>query len=512
VQIGHAINEKMLTDFVLEASRQRLFHAITDCGAGGLSSAVGEMGATLGAEVDLAKVPLKYDGLSATEVWISEAQERMVLAVAPADWPAMARIAADEGVEATPIGTFTGAGRIVLTWQGGIVGDLDCHFLHEGRPRQRVVSRALPTAAEPLSWSATTSLTDTLLDVLALPDVASKERIVRQYDHEVQGCSVIKPLLGPGEGPADGTVIRGVLGRSRGIVLGVGLRHHLGRLDPYQMAAGGIVEAIANAVAAGADPDRIALLDNFCWGDTRRPDSLGTLVEACRACHDLAIAFSAPFVSGKDSLNNVFAYTDGGGTPREISIPPTLLVTAMGQLDDVRRAMSPDLKQAGNRLAVVGETRADLAGSQLSLTGRVRGGDVPSVDVAACRAAIHAVAAAIRAGLVQACHDLSDGGLMAAVAEMAIAGTLGARIHLADVPKAAAGLDSAIAFAETPGRFVCEVRPEHAVEFARRLEGIPWAWIGEVTSEAELDVVATAGGSERIPVDRLAAAWHGETL
>ena len=514
VQIGHAINEKMLTDFVLEASRQRLFHAITDCGAGGLSSAVGEMGATLGADVDLDRVPLKYDGLSATEAWISEAQERMVLAVAPADWPALARIAADEGVEATPIGTFTGTGRLVLKWAGQVAGELDCHFLHEGRPRQRLASRHAAEPAQPPSWSGDASIAAALLDVLALPDVASKEWIVRQYDHEVQGCSVLKPLLGPGAGPADGTVIRGVLGRDRGIVLGVGLRHHLGRLDPYRMAAGGIVEAIANVVAAGADPDRIALLDNFCWGDTRRPESLGTLVEACLACRDLAVAFGAPFVSGKDSLNNVFTYADATGAAREISIPPTLLVTALGQLDDVRRAVSPDLKAAGNRLAIVGMTRADLAGSQLALTGRVAGGDVPAVDVAACRAAIHAVAAARRAGLLQSCHDVSDGGLLAAVAEMAIAGRLAARIALADVPAAAAaiGHDLTIAFAETPGRFVCEVRPEQAAEFARCLGGVPWAWIGEVVGGDELEIVAGGGGGDRVAVRRLAGAWRGEDV
>ncbi len=514
VQIGHAINEKMLTDFVLEASRQRLFHAITDCGAGGLSSAVGEMGVTLGADVDLDLVPLKYEGLSATEAWISEAQERMVLAVGPADWPAMAKIAADEGVEATAIGTFTGSGRIVLKWQGEIAGELDCHFLHEGRPRQRLVSRSVPVPQEPLAWSGVASVAAVVVEVLALPDVASKERIVRQYDHEVQGCSVLKPLLGPGEGPADGTVIRGVLGRDRGIVLGVGLRHHIGRLDPYQMAAGGIAEAIANAVAAGADPDRIALLDNFCWGDTRRTESLGTLVEACRACHDLAIALAAPFVSGKDSLNNVFTYTDTVGKAREISIPPTLLITAMGQLDDVRRAVSPDLKAAGNRLAVVGETRPDMAGSQLALTGHVSGGDVPTVDVVAFRAAIRAVSAARRGGLVQSCHDVSDGGLAAAVAEMAIAGTLGARIALADVPATtgAGDHDLAIAFAETPGRFVCEVRPEHAAEFARCMDGIRWSWIGEVAATPALEIVSTTGTIDRVAVDRLALAWHGENV
>jgi phosphoribosylformylglycinamidine synthase II len=514
VQIGHAIHEKILTDFVLEASRQRLFHAITDCGAGGLSSAVGEMAATLGAEVDLDTVPLKYEGLSASEVWISEAQERMVLAVDPADWDKLARIAADEGVEATAIGRFTGSGRIVLRWQGHVAGDLDCHFLHEGRPKQRLASRHLPAAPAPAEWPGDGSLATWLLAVLALPDVASKERIIRQYDHEVQGCSVIKPLLGPGEGPADGTVIRGVLGRNRGIVLGVGLRHRLGRIDPYQMAAGGIVEAIANAVAAGADPDRIALLDNFCWGDTRREDSLGTLVEACRACHDIAIAFAAPFVSGKDSLNNVFAWTDDSAAAREISIPPTLLATALGQVDDVRRAVSPDLKAAGNRLAVVGASGADMAGSQLELAGGVRGGAVPTVDVAACRAACRAVAAALKEGLVAACHDCSDGGLATAVGEMAIGGAMGARIELAQVPcvGGAAMPDRALAFGETPGRFICEVRPEQVAAFERRLAGVPWGWIGGVTAMAVLEIVAADGGVERLPVDRLARAWRGEAV
>ena len=381
VQIGHAINEKILVEFILEASRQRLFHAITDCGAGGLSSAVGEMGVSLGATVDLDKVPLKYEGLSATEVWISEAQERMVLAVAPGDWEKLARIAADEGVEVTAIGTFNGDGRIELKWEGRVAGVLDCHFLHEGRPRQRLQSRYVPLPATSPAWSATTpSLGATLLEILAAPDVASKEWIIRQYDHEVQGCSVIKPLLGPGEGPADATVVRGVLGRDRGIALGVGLRHRIGPLDPWQMAAGGIVEAVANVVATGADPDRIALLDNFCWGDTRRPESLGTLVEACRACHDVAVDLGAPFVSGKDSLNNVFAWTDAAGKPRELSIPPTLLATAMGQIDDVRRVVTPDLKRPGSRLAVIGLTRDDLAGSQLEALGVVTGGAVPRID------------------------------------------------------------------------------------------------------------------------------------
>jgi phosphoribosylformylglycinamidine synthase len=514
VQIGHAIHEKTLTDFVLEASRQKLFHAITDCGAGGLSSAVGEMGATLGATVDLATVPLKYDGLSATEVWISEAQERMVLAVAPADWEKLSRVAADEGVEATAIGTFTGSGRLVLHWQGRTAGELDCHFLHEGRPKQRLPSRFVPPPVEPVRWSAVpVDLAATLLDVLALPDVASKEWIIRQYDHEVQGASVVKPLVGPGAGPADGTVIRGVLGRDRGIVLGVGLRHRLGHRDPYQMAAGAIVEAIANVVAAGADPERVALLDNFCWGDTRRPESLGTLVEACRACHDIAIEFLAPFVSGKDSLNNVFAWTDAAGHHHERSIPPTLLATALGQLDDVKRSLTPDLKRAGDRLAIVGLSRDDLAGSQLELAGRVSGGRVPAVDTAACRAVFRAIAAAGREGLVASCHDCSDGGLLAAAAEMAVAGGLGAGVDLdavpADMDPSLAMRPLALAFTETPGRFLCAVPAAAADRFAAVMEGVPWAWIGGVHAEPVLTI--TAGGSKAaLPLTRLARAWRGE--
>ena len=520
VQIGHAIHEKTLTDFVLEAARQKLFRAITDCGAGGLSSAVGEMGAELGAEVDLDRVPLKYDGLSATEVWISEAQERMVLAVPPGHWEKLAAIAAAEGVEATAIGTFTGARKIVLRWQGQVAGELDCHFLHEGRPRHTLVSRHVPPARPAAAWQPD-GLAATLMAVLALPDVASKEWIIRQYDHEVQGASVTKPLLGPGAGPADGTAIRGVLGRDRGIVLGVGLRHRLGLLDPYQMAAGGIVEAIANAVAAGADPERIALLDNFCWGDTRSPETLGPLVEACRACHDLALAFAAPFVSGKDSLNNVFAYTDATGTPREISIPPTLLATALGQLGDVRQAISPDLKRPGSLLAIVGLSHADTAGSQLELAARVRGGRIPQVDAAACRATIQAIARAQRAGLVLACHDLSDGGLATAVAEMAIGGRLGARVDLARVPFAAtddadgslagAAQDLAIAFGESPGRFLCEVPAGREAEFARALAlppgDVPWAVIGEVLAEPAVELVGS-GGVERVAVAALDTAWR----
>ena len=522
VQIGHAIHEKTLTDFVLAASEENLFNAITDCGAGGLSSAVGEMGAEMGAEVDLKKVPLKYDGLSATEVWISEAQERMVLAVAPSQWPRLAEIARQEGVEATPIGTFTGNGQLVLRWNGELVGELNCHFLHEGRPRQRLQSQFNPPQKTPLCWSLENTTFETvLLELLQSEDIASKEWIIRQYDHEVQGKSVLKPLLGPMGGPADATVIRGVLGRPRGISIGIGLKHHLGPIHPFEMAVGGIVEAISNCIASGADPERIALLDNFCWGDCRRPDSLGTLVEACRGCYEAAIALRAPFVSGKDSLNNVFTWKDDAGVTKEQSIPPTLLATAIGQINDVNLCVSSDFKKNSNRIAVVGVSTTELGGSHLSVIRRVTGGDVPKVDFEKCKEVFRNIYRLNQQRLLASCHDLSDGGLGVALAEMAIGGGLGATVDLAKIPfhdlQKTLKHDDLIdllkvAFAETPGRFLIEVNEQDAAAVESTLGSVPWSWIGHVT---ENNVLTICCGDHSIisqtSVVTLATAWRKQS-
>ena len=446
----------------------------------------------------------------------------MVLAVAPADWPRLAELARQEGTEATAIGQFTGNGRLVLRWEGETVGDLDCHFLHEGRPRRRLTSRYTPPAETELTWSLDEAdLGSVLLELLGEADVASKEWIIRQYDHEVQGQSVLKPLLGPAAGPADATVIRGALGRPRGIVLGVGLRHHLGPLDPYQMAVGGIIEAVANCIAAGADPARIALLDNFCWGDCRRPESLGTLVEACLGCQDAAIALAAPFVSGKDSLNNVFTWTAADGQQQERSIPPTLLATALGQIADVGHCISPDLKQPGSRLALIGLSAPDLAGSQLAVLGRVAGGQVPQVDLAGCRRIFETIHRLVRQRLLRACHDLSDGGLAVAVAEMAIGSGLGANLDLAAVPLAATASPATaddivslltVATTETPGRFLCEVAEADAAAFAAACGDLPWAWLGQVTDDGRLTLTAAETVVADIPVTALDAAWRAPSL
>ncbi|MEO6810830.1 MAG: phosphoribosylformylglycinamidine synthase subunit PurL [Isosphaeraceae bacterium] len=459
VQIGNAITEKTVLDVILQARDRGLFRSITDCGAGGFSSAVGEMGAELGAEVDLDRAPLKYEGLSYTEIWISEAQERMVLAVPPESWPELKALCDREAVEATDLGRFVDSGRLTLRYQGEIVGDLSMEFLHEGRPKVVRQARFTPPKPRPDALPEPGDRTEDLLRVLGTWDVASKEWIIRQYDHEVQGRTILNPLVGEADdGPGDAAVILPVRGSTRGLAVSCGINPRYGVLDPYGMAACVIDEAIRNAVAVGADPDRIALLDNFCWGNPERPETLGSLVLAAKACHDLSIAYRAPFISGKDSLYN--EYTHDG---KSLAIPPTLLISAMGQVPDVRCCVTMDLKEAGNVLFLVGLTRAELGGSSWNQIRNSEGGRAPRVvDPAASLATFRAVHSAISKGLVRSCHDLSEGGLAVALAEMAFAGGLGADVSLNDVPK---GDDAAhndiLLFAESPSRFVLEVRPEH---------------------------------------------------
>ena len=284
-------------------------------------------------------------------------------------------------------------------------------------------------------------------------------------------------------------------------------------LDPYHMATSAIDEAVRNCVAVGADPARIAILDNFCWGYTDRPETLGSLVRAALGCHDLAIALGTPFISGKDSLNNEFSYFEGG-EKRTIAIPPSLLISALGQIDDVARCVTMDLKQAGNLLYVVGETRDELGGSHFALVNDLVGGQVPRVDAARAKATFAQLHSAIRAGLVRSCHDLSEGGLAAAAAEMAFAGGLGARLSLATVPSqfndASVDRETALLFSESNTRFLCEVPPEKQAGFTRTLAGVPHALVGEVTVSPRLQISGVQNNQMLIDTDlaTLKEAWQ----
>ncbi|NJN66657.1 MAG: phosphoribosylformylglycinamidine synthase subunit PurL [Chloroflexaceae bacterium] len=517
VQIGHPIHEKQVQEVIIRARDEHLYHAITDCGAGGLASAVGEMGQYLGAHVQLERVALKYAGLRPWEIWLSEAQERMVLAVPPAHWERLKVICDGQDIEAVSIGHFEASGRLRLFYEHRPVGDLSMDFLHHGLPQRRLTALWPDTETagnedqEPgrgqkhpedekgnekeEAEEKREDLTATLLALLAHPNIRSKEPVIRRYDHEVQGSTVVKPLVGvANHGPGDATVLVPLEGSGhwepdgagpqpgaemRGVALSVGICPAYGELDPYTMAWAAIDEAMRNIAAVGADPDQVALLDNFCWGNPKLPDRLGSLVRCVQGCYDAALAYGAPFISGKDSLNNEYTGADG----RKHAIPGTLLISAVGMVPDVQRTVTMDLKQAGNRLYLVGETRNEPGGNHYV---QVQGGEesgaagLPPQPVSSPLERLRAIHRAIVSGLVQACHDCSEGGIGVALAEMAIAGRVGAEVDLTAVPAPAGIRDVERLFSESLSRFVVEVRPEHAQAFEALFKDIPHACIGTI--------------------------------
>jgi phosphoribosylformylglycinamidine synthase subunit PurSL len=484
VQIGNAITEKKVADVILAARDQDLFTAVTDCGAGGLSSAVGEMGEKTGAAVDLEKVPLKYAGLRYDEIWISEAQERMVLSVPGDKIQTLLKLAASEDVEATVIGHFgTEKRELILNYRGAEVGRLAMKFLHDGIPmptRKAVVivrDREAIAKGRPLTPE---QFKQRLLTSLSHPNIASKHWIIRQYDHEVQGGSVIKPLTGPLQiGPSDAAVIRPKLSSYRGVALGCGMTPNID--DPYDMTIASIDEAIRNVVAVGADPDQIAILDNFCWPSVDDERTMGTLVQTCEACRDAAIAYGIPFISGKDSLHNQFINQETGQVLR---IPRTLLISAIAVLEDVRKCITMDFK---NKAAPVALIEANNPYDPTHLAKMHRG-----------------VARIIRDCKIPACHDLSDGGLAVAAAEMCMASGLG-------LAASEELLLNESAFTEIPGRYLVELAQNQPIDALKTdLAGI--ARVTEIGSVQILRKLTTTGPAQhdmKISLEEMTTAWRG---
>ena len=495
VQIGDPIVEKLLIDVLRDATG--LFTAITDCGAGGLSSAIGEMAEGIGADVDLAGAPLKYPGLRSWEIWLSEAQERMVVAVPESAWLQLQQLCELHGVEATALGTFTGDNILHVRHGSTTVLHLDTRFLHDGRP-QRDMEAVLPAPhRDAVVAPACPDATETLLALLRHPNIASKASVIRRYDHEILGSTVVRPLIGPGrDGHADGVVIADPAD-THGLAIGIGVNPWFGGLDPHRMAHAVVDEAIRNVVAVGADPDRIALLDNFSWGDPRRPSTLGELVEAVRGCCEASVAHHAPFVSGKDSLNNEYLGTDGS----RHSVPPTLVITAIAHVPDVNAAVTPDLKRAGNVVVQVGSTSCEFGGSHFGKVHEMSSrATVPAPDEAA-PSRYRRLHRALRSGRIAACHDLSEGGLAVALAEMAIAGRLGLSIDTLPGPDPVSAL-----FSESSSRFVCELSPGDVAWLVGQLDE-PVTVLGTVTDSATF----TLPGHPSISLDQLVAAFGAES-
>jgi phosphoribosylformylglycinamidine synthase len=493
VQIGSPIEEKKLVDLVMAARDANLFNAITDCGGGGLSSAVGELAREKGCEVWLERVPLKYAGLSPTEIWISEAQERMVVFSEQEKVADLLALAELHDVEAVVIGKVTDTGRLVLTFRKHQVADIELDFLHHGwRGTSKRAHWERSETADP-SVPVRQDLTKEVLRLLQAPNVASKEWVTRQYDHEVQAMSALKPSCGrDNSGPTDACVVAPVRGSRRGCVVACGLCPRYGLIDPYWMAASAIDEALRNCVAAGADIERIALLDNFCWGSPDRPDQLAGLVRAAEACYDMGSKYRVPFISGKDSLYNEFKTASGESLP----IPPTLLISAVGTVEDVSHTTTPDFKAAESLIYVVGETFEELGGGEYFRRHQGLGREVPHVDPARARRAMVLVGSSIRQGLVEACHDVSDGGLGVALAEMAFAGGLGCRVALRKVPGSRRfRRDDMLLFSESNSRFLCEVPARKRGQFEQMATGlrVRCAAVGRTSESRQLKVDGLSG-------------------
>jgi len=513
VQIGDPITQKKMTDFLLIARDRGLYRAITDNGAGGLSSSVGEMARLSGGcDLDLTAAPLKYAGLDPWEILISEAQERMTLAVDPRTVDDFLALARTMDVEATVLGRFTDTGVFHVRYHDRTVAYLDMDFLHDGLPQMELEAQWHPPRYETEDVPEPDDYGASLTAMLERLNICSKESVVRQYDHEVQGGSIVKPLVGvANDGPSDAAVIRPILESFEGVVVANGICPRYSDIDTYHMTACAIDEAVRNAIAVGARVDRLAGLDNFCWCDPveseKTPDGrykLAQLVRANMALFDYTTAYGVPCISGKDSMKNDYIIGD-----TKISIPPTILFSVMGYMDDVRRSVTMDAKSPGDCVYVVGMTYDELGGSEWFAQHGVVGNTVPRVHAGTAMRRYRIVSELIEEGIIASCHDCSDGGLGVALAETAFAGGLGMEVELGRVPREGVSRDDHLLFSESQSRFVVTVQPDQAPVFESRMAADIVARIGTVRKD-EFFVVIGMNGQSLIDesIALLKAAWQ----
>ncbi len=511
VQIGDPITQKKMTEFLLKARDLGLYHSITDNGAGGLSCSVGEMARYIGCQLELEKAPLKYAGLNPWEILLSEAQERMTLAVPPSKIEAFLQLAEKMDVEATVLGNFTKTGKFHVRCWGRTVGYLDMDFLHDGLPKMRLKAVWKPKSFKEPQLPMPEDLTETLQQMLSRFNICSKESIIRQYDHEVQGGSAVKPLVGEeNDGPSDAAIMRPILDSYEGVVVSNGICPRYSDIDTYHMMACAIDEAIRNNVAVGGRIDRMVGLDNFCWPDPiqseKTPDGeykLAQLVRANKALYDFTTAFGVPCISGKDSTKNDYIV---GNT--KISIPPTVLFSVMGKIDDARKAITMDAKRPGDLVYVIGETLNELGGSEYYAMRGYVGNTVPKVDAVSAKELYRRLNQATEEGLIASCHDCSDGGVGVALAETAFAGGFGMEIDLGKVPATGVNRDDLLLFSESQSRFVVTISPDKKDAFEKAFEGVPYGLLGEVTLAALFSVIGLNGGKIiRADILDLKDAW-----
>ncbi len=497
VQIGDPITQKKMFDFLLIARDRGWYNSITDNGAGGLSSSVGEMARESdGAELYLDEAPLKYAGLGPWEILVSESQERMTLSVPKEHIDEFLECSKKMGVEATILGRFTNSGRFHVIYKGETVLCLDMDFFHSGVPKREMIAKWDPPYYKEPDFSCPDDLTEILKSMLGRLNICSKEEVVRQYDHEVQGGSVIKPLVGIlNDGPSDAAVLRPLFSSYEGIVIANGICPRYGDIDTYYMAACALDEAIRNVLSVGGTLKHLAVLDNFCWCDPilseKTPDGpykLGKLIRANQALYDYTTAYGVPCISGKDSMKNDYHIGD-----IKISVPPTILFSAIGKIEDVRKAVTMDVKRPGDLVYILGMTYNELGASEYFSQYGFIGNNVPKVRANLAKRLYEALNIAIENRIIASCHDLSDGGLGVCLAEKAFSGGFGIEVDLGYVPKNEINRDDFLLFSESQSRFLVTIHPKDKDVFEKIMKGCTFSQIGEVKKDKIFKIIGLNG-------------------
>ncbi|AAZ68690.1 phosphoribosylformylglycinamidine synthase subunit PurL [Ehrlichia canis] len=487
VQIGDPITQKKLSDAIIKEARDLdLYNAITDNGAGGLSSSVGEMGNN-GFRVELDKVLLKHDNMLPWEIWVSESQERMTFAVPPNKFTMFEKVMKKHDVEISIIGEFNNTNKAVVLYKGSVIMDMDVDFLHNGVPKIHLQTNSYTQTIESIpNKKFNKPLAVELNEIIQRMNICSKEFISLQYDHEVQGTSVIKPLQGKGRVNGDATVIRPILSSNRGIVKSQGLGSSYGEISTYHMAACAIDTAIRNYVAVGGNFNHLALLDNFCWCDSTNPQRLWQLKNAAKACYDYAVAFKTPFISGKDSMFNDFKGYNKKGEEITISAPPSLLISTIGIIENVENAVTLDVKSPGDLIYILGITYNELGGSEYQKYTGIENNNVPQVHAEHAKKLYTSYNKAISANLIASAIAINLGGIIISLVKSLIGGQLGAEISLSSIPICNIEnnhlQEKVILFSESQSRILVTVNENKKQEFETIFKNIPHANIGKVTS------------------------------
>ncbi|MEI7709174.1 MAG: AIR synthase-related protein [bacterium] len=509
VQIGDPITQNKLSDAIVKEARDMdLYTSTTDNGAGGISCSVAEMAKECGGvKVDLSKVPLKYPGLQPWQIWISESQERMTLSVPKKNWEVFKKLMESRGVEAVVIGEFSNSGKVVVEWEGKVIMDLEMEFLHNGLPKHHLhTTPTTQTHDEPKNYKGLPSV-KILEKLLADKNISGFSFISEQYDHEVQASSVLKPLSGAGRINTDAQVFKPVLNSNKGVVLSSALYPSYGDISTYHMAACALDTTVRNIVAAGGSLKNLAILDNFCWCSSNDPKRLYQLVEAVKACYDYAVGYGTPFISGKDSMFNDFKGYDEKGNPIAISIPPTLLISGISVMPDLNKTVSPEFKNAGDTIYLLGETHDELGGTEYSkLLGAV-GNNVPKVNLEKNKQTYLALEKIIQKELVASSLSVTSGGLGIALAKASVGGNIGCSISLDQIESKALSIDAKL-FSESQGRILVSVSPKNAKAFKKACAGVYLVELGKVEKNGKFVIFDGKNKVVDTNVKKLAAIYH----